>query len=89
MPSKAERKRTKRLILAVREKSFGDLLPLQIAADELEIDTDLAAATNRIEGRSMRMGKVEADRIYVGFRDQGRLSMVAVTEGEALGALFE
>jgi hypothetical protein len=60
------------------------LLRFQIAADELEIDADLAAASNCVKGRSVRMGQVETDRICARLRGQRGFSMSGVTEGEAL-----
>ena len=57
------REHTERGDLLAREKSLGDLLFFQAAADKFEVDANLPAASDCIKGHSVRVGDVKANRI--------------------------
>ena len=70
--------------LPPREEPLGDLRNGQIGTDVLEVDAYLPAARDRVKGDALGVGHAEADGIVPGFSGKGRLSMRAITKGEAL-----
>src|ERR1700722_19765912 len=70
-PSELRWKRTKCRDLRAREESLGDLFYLQPVSYQLQVDSDLAGAGYDVEGRSVRVRDVEADRLSARLGDQG------------------
>jgi len=77
-------KRTEHVVLIHREISFRQIQQIIERPHELEIDPDLPAERNGINGAPMRMGHVETDRTVLEILSQCGLPEWTIPERDAM-----